>query len=1443
MDDLSLALRIRALVEGQDAIVRLGTSFFETNKQIENLTRGLVSVTGSSEEAAKTLDQLKSKADLYGLSILELAQHYVSFMSAAKGTNLEGAASERIFNAVSASMAVLGGESVKTNRAMTALSQIMSKGQIYAEELKGQLAEAIPGALQIMSKSLGITTSEMLGLMKAGQLSSEALLPFAIELEKQFGSLATESTTFSQALNRVGNTWTNLMSRLGDTGVWSGLTSGLSALANHSELLAGVVGIGLAGAFSKVIGTVGSMTTAVQNYAVAGRLQASTAQQQAVANIRAAETNLVAANAAHTNAVAIRESANATLAASIGTANELIARRELSAAIAGEIIAKKGLTAATEELTLSQTRLAASSTLWGRSLAFLTGPGGMIALMVAGFAAMAYAFREQDEATKNLSKSTDEYAQSLSELTSAQTQAAVIAARKEIDARSELIDKHTQQLDLLQQSINSENVFNNLMSLSLQNLKYYSTAEEARLDITNRLNTAQKERDVLEGKRTLSLESLLQKYTSLSEAEKNTHDRVEEANTGYREQVKIIENLNNVENKSKQEKIALATAIENQNRFSLQRNDALQKEALAVNLQKDAYNLLQKELKLSDEGMQVLMGTSKVSIDTLDAHTQAIIRNTRNLVDSAKRQEELKNQLKLLKAEQEGLQKVELTRADVLIKQAEVLGDLAAKQDAEVNKAQLRIDVDNRLLDIGNKQLLVLQEELKTAQALDNQDSASHEKNQKKIADLQAKIAVQTTSNQQTRENIKLSELEAIKIEAVRDVLNNAMADQVDSTNQAQQAVYELSAEITKLQDAGVPVALLSEKFDALRKAQELAKNSTTGLRVEQNLTIVDIERYKNNLDQARQSSVGIEKAQATYNEALRKFHEQQQFAADDLTRLNALHQREAANNQEAIKNKIALAIATGHEVDTIKLKNELIQNELQNSINLVQQRENEVNQLNVVVAALEQKLSIDGRLELSEQRQLAFAKQSIEQKQLEIERIQSLIPNLEQEAKVRDFLSKGFEQLFLLRKKDIELQRNQEQATTQITNAALNLAQAELKLAQAKGDKQDIDQAQVKVDEQNLQASYNKIDAINTEIQALTNKREEILFTALADNQYAEDERAAVAAIELRIDATQRMRDSLEGEAIANQKATEATRQKQQADLDAIAAGEQLKAVGKEVTGLLGGWSERLAALSPAANKAFTGFAESTDVASESLSQLKERYNALVEEMGGVQGNQSADAFIQWTNTVASKALAIEEAFLSQKIAVQKAIESLDDYAATGNFTTQTQQALQLETAKTRDQFNLLNDADLSRLQDSIDKAKGKMLDLKKSAQEALAAAQQALLQEQGNSAELLRLEFKQKSLELEQKIAEAKAASDFEAISNLQKALAIEKETYAIKQKKAELDNKQSTSNQGTTTVSKGGSYSLDLSFGGQRLKATSETNPEAFLKAITIAQRSAA
>jgi tape measure domain-containing protein len=310
---LELALKIRAAVYGSDAVKNLGNSFVTTNAQIETLIRGLTAISGSSDGAAKEFEYLAEQARKYGISILDLSDNYVKFIASSKGTALEGEAARKIFEATASTMAVLGGETVTTHRAFTALSQMMSKGQIYAEELKGQLAEAIPGSLQIMAKALGITTQEMLNLMKAGQLSSSALLPFAIQLEKQYGSLAASTTTFAQATNRLQTEWALLMKRIGDTGAWSVVTGAIELLGKNSEVLAGVIGAGLGLAFQKLVTIVGLYGVAAKESVVS-----ISAQSGALAKLKTAigwttSANELAAKAANQKAIAERAAAAAAI--------------------------------------------------------------------------------------------------------------------------------------------------------------------------------------------------------------------------------------------------------------------------------------------------------------------------------------------------------------------------------------------------------------------------------------------------------------------------------------------------------------------------------------------------------------------------------------------------------------------------------------------------------------------------------------------------------------------------------------------------------------------------------------------------------------------------------------------------------------------------------------------------------------------------------------------------------------------------------------------------------------------------------------------------------------------------------------------------------------------------------------------------------------------------
>jgi len=139
---------------------------------------------------------------------------------------------------LSAAMAVLGADTITSQRAFRAVSQMISKGQVYAEELKGQLAEALPGAIQIFARSMGKTTSEFLAMVKAGQVGLNELILFFAQIQQEYGAAATASTTYEQATNRLSNQFLLLLKNIGDSGVWKVLVGLIDLSASSMGSLA-----------------------------------------------------------------------------------------------------------------------------------------------------------------------------------------------------------------------------------------------------------------------------------------------------------------------------------------------------------------------------------------------------------------------------------------------------------------------------------------------------------------------------------------------------------------------------------------------------------------------------------------------------------------------------------------------------------------------------------------------------------------------------------------------------------------------------------------------------------------------------------------------------------------------------------------------------------------------------------------------------------------------------------------------------------------------------------------------------------------------------------------------------------------------------------------------------------------------------------------------------
>lgn len=200
-----------------------------TNSAIamERIERGLKAASGSAVDAAADLQFIRKESDRLGLNLQSAASAFTKLSAAAKGTALQGKGAKDIFVAISESSRVMGLSVEQTNGALTAIEQIISKGTVSSEELRGQLGERLPGAFQIAARSMGVTTQELGKMLQQGQVLAEDMLPkFAAELRNTFGGEVEAAANDTQAaFNRFSNAVFELQASFAESGLLQTLTT------------------------------------------------------------------------------------------------------------------------------------------------------------------------------------------------------------------------------------------------------------------------------------------------------------------------------------------------------------------------------------------------------------------------------------------------------------------------------------------------------------------------------------------------------------------------------------------------------------------------------------------------------------------------------------------------------------------------------------------------------------------------------------------------------------------------------------------------------------------------------------------------------------------------------------------------------------------------------------------------------------------------------------------------------------------------------------------------------------------------------------------------------------------------------------------------------------------------------------------------------------------
>lgn len=217
---LSNLMAAFGIVGGITGAVMLGKSIYETTKQIQAQEIALKMLSETEEVYSKNKEFLTRITEQYGLELMTTTNAYKNYFASAKTSVEEGKLAfsdmQMIFEKVSKSSSTLGLSVEQQEGAFLALSQMLSKGTVQSEELRGQLGERLPGAFEVMAKALGVSTMELGKMLENGEVLAADVLPkFAVAYEKAIGADQVQRVeTLAAAQNRASNKWTEFVDNL-----------------------------------------------------------------------------------------------------------------------------------------------------------------------------------------------------------------------------------------------------------------------------------------------------------------------------------------------------------------------------------------------------------------------------------------------------------------------------------------------------------------------------------------------------------------------------------------------------------------------------------------------------------------------------------------------------------------------------------------------------------------------------------------------------------------------------------------------------------------------------------------------------------------------------------------------------------------------------------------------------------------------------------------------------------------------------------------------------------------------------------------------------------------------------------------------------------------------------------------------------------------------------
>lgn len=200
------------------AVFDFGRAAFEASARIESLQTSMNFLFGSADAGAKQMEFVRSEVDRLSLPLEGSARGFQQLAAAAQGTQLEGEKTEEIFSALSQAGRVYALSQEDINGVLLASGQIISKGTVQAEELRGQIGERLPGAFNKFATAIGVSTEELSKQLQRGEVGLDDFYKFTQKLAADTaGGVDAASQTSQAAMARFATAFEQLQVSFGKT--------------------------------------------------------------------------------------------------------------------------------------------------------------------------------------------------------------------------------------------------------------------------------------------------------------------------------------------------------------------------------------------------------------------------------------------------------------------------------------------------------------------------------------------------------------------------------------------------------------------------------------------------------------------------------------------------------------------------------------------------------------------------------------------------------------------------------------------------------------------------------------------------------------------------------------------------------------------------------------------------------------------------------------------------------------------------------------------------------------------------------------------------------------------------------------------------------------------------------------------------------------------------